>query len=65
LHDLAIKQISKIPFRKAKLLLCKKQEPSFVVGHFSYIVNVFDYKNSSQASANRRFVSRTEVLKLF
>jgi len=47
------------------VLLCKKQEPSFVVGHFSCIVNVFDYNNSSQASANYCFVSRTEVLKLF
>jgi len=47
------------------VLLCKKQEPSFVVGHFSCIVNAFDYNNSSQASANYRFVCRTEVLKLF
>jgi len=29
------------------VLLCKVKQPSFVVGHFSYIVNVFDYNNSS------------------
>jgi len=31
-------------------------------GHFSCIVNVFDYNNSLQASANYCFVSRTEVV---
>jgi len=46
------------------VLLCKKQEHLFVVGHFSCNVNVFDYNNSSQTNANYRFVSRTEVLQL-
>jgi len=34
------------------VLLCKKQEASFVVWHFSYIVNVFHCNNSSQAITN-------------
>jgi len=43
----------------------KNKNLQFVVGRFSCIVDVFDYNNSSQASANYHFVSRTEVLKLF
>jgi len=46
LYDLTIKT-DKVNL--SIVLLCKNQEPSFVVWHFSCIVNVFDFYNSSQA----------------